>query len=120
MLLAYVPNIRDQNGLPTLCLIPDKQDKFSDPVPLNCLTPDSGAVYHIGSGESVKVYTENNDVVIEPVRPAILYLTPDLPERPGYRVDRIKVQPRGDNRYHVFYDRDRQGWSVWSSNTEKI
>ncbi len=118
MLLAYVAGIGP--GL-ELCLVPEKSDKDSVPIPVHMLIDTSAAVLRVGPDEAVTVVIDptSEEIIISAVPPAVLYLTPNLPTMPGMRAKRLKVLIDRTGGHRVFYDRDRGNWDLWVANKER-
>src|SRR5688572_5896914 len=109
MLLAYSPARHSQGDTALyLCLLADKPDLNSPPVLVSELQPYSSAVIRIGGEEAVTVNNDpsDNGMVISVVIPASLYLTPNLPTQPGFKVKRIKITGEGLG-LKVLYDREK-------------
>jgi hypothetical protein len=109
MLLAYMHGRATQSERQELCLIPDKPDSLSYPVPIASLEETSAAVYRIGQGESFIVRTDPSDrsLIIEALKPAHVYLTLDRPDQPGFHVQRVKVT-KSSGGFLIRYQRDSQ------------
>lgn len=60
----------------------------------------------------------DGSLIISSIMPAAIYLTPNLPQTPGFKVRRIKVLS-GENGPRVFYDRDKGSWDEWFANKER-
>lgn len=120
MLLAYVHPFGPREPQPELCLIPSKPDTFSYPIPVESFVETHAGVYRLGPNEGVRIKTDPNDrgIIIEPVPPSKLYLTPSQPDRPGFVVARAKVVVLGDHDYETFYISDLRTpeWKKWFPN----
>ena len=103
---------------PEPCIVADKPSVYSKPVPIKLLKDTEAAAMLISNEEGVLVSSDPQDrgMVIEPMRPAKLYLTPNLPEKPGYSVDKIKILEDSQENLRVFYDRSGKGWEEWHPN----
>jgi hypothetical protein len=103
---------------PELCLVADKPSLYSKPVPVRLLTETLSGAHLVSNEEGVLVSFDHQDrgMVLEPMRPAKLYLTPNLPEKPGYSVDKIKLIEVSEGKYQVYYDRTGKGWEEWHPN----
>ena len=122
MLLAYTHCYGPREDRPELCLIPDKLDQISTAVRVDSLTETDCAVYRLGPLEAFKVWTDEQDggTVIKALEPASIYLTPNLPDRPGVKVRQLKVLKDGEGRYRTFFYPDRDtdlDWREWTPNT---
>jgi len=117
MLLAYTHPFGPQSPRPALCLIASKPDGFSHPIPVEMLGDTEAAVYRMSPTEGLRVRRSgrDNSIVLEPVPPSKLYLTPSQPDRPGFIVATIKIVVRGDYLYETFFKRDLKlaEWSKW-------
>ena len=120
MLLAYLHPFGPQANQPELCLIPTKPDMFSFPIRVETFCETHAAVYRLGPNEGVRIKTDENDsgIIIEPVPPSRLYLTPSQPDRPGFVVACCKVVVTGDRQYETFYMQEGQlgSWKKWYPN----
>lgn len=120
MLLAFVAGYGDTKDELDLCLVADKVDALSKPVRVSCLFPNPAGVIRIGPEEAVLVNQDQIDgsLVVSAMMPAAIYLTPNLPQTPGFKVKRIKLQITGGE-YQVSYDRDKGSWEPWVANRER-
>jgi hypothetical protein len=120
MLLAYIHPFGPQASRPELCLIPSKPDMFSFPIRVESLCLTDAAVYRLGPTEGLRVKKDPGDqgVILEPVPPSRLYLTPSQPDRPGFIVAAAKIVVLGDYQYETFYTQEgRPGeWKKWFPN----
>ena len=105
------------NEYPEPCLVADKPSTFSTPVKVRTLFATEYAVHllSIEEGFIVEVDPSDNSLVVTPVRPNKLHLTPNLPERPGFSVGKIKIIHLDEHHYQVYFDRER-GWEPWQPN----
>ena len=117
MIFCFLHGIDPGSQKPELCLVSSSPSEFSTPVLVKNLRVTDSAVHclSIEEGFTVDTDSEDNGLVITPVPPAILYLTPNRPEKPGYKVNKVKVVERGGGYQQVFFDRDR-GWQQWQPN----
>lgn len=108
---------RNPHGYPELCLVAEKPSAYSQPIPILTLLETDYAVHLVSNEEAVTVSRDSSDnaYIITVIRPAKLYLTPNLPERPGYSVNAVKVKPINEILFDVHFDRDR-GWENWHPN----
>jgi len=126
MYLAYLHLRGFEAQAPVLCMLPDKPDEFTVPSRIDSLQVTEAALYRLGPLESAKIEVDPNDggLVIEPVRPAKLYLTPNLPQSPGMTAKRIKIfrKDTGDSSQMAFetqYLQDgvsKEEWLKWEPN----
>lgn len=116
MLFAYVSGVSEDDK-PELCIVADKPSSFSVPIKVKTLRPTEAAVHIVSNDEGVTVTIDAQDhgTVIAAIPPNPLYLTPNLPHRPGFQVDRVKVVPQGKDEVITFFDRGR-GWESWTPN----
>jgi len=112
-------SVGKQDELPELCIFPDKPSPFSRPIRVTSLMITDCSLHFSSVEEGFIVNTDpsDNGVIISAVRPNVFYLTPNLPHRPGFRVDRMKVLALPEGRYTVFYDRGK-GWENWNPNRQ--
>jgi len=122
MLLAYMhfENAR----IPELALVADKPDQFSFPLRVADLRETTAAVCRLGPTECITVDLDEEDggLIIAPLAPAHIYITPDLPTMPGVSVKKIKVTQDNTGDLITFYipENDRgEGWIRWIPNREK-
>lgn len=117
MLLCYMH--RDGNeAKPELCIITDKPDQFSRPVSIASLCTTEAASIRLGPNEGINVWFEDDGgVVIEPVKPSRIFLTPNQPDLPGFQVARVKVVTT-EQGYRTFYQKDRVEWRAWNTITD--
>jgi hypothetical protein len=120
MLLAYVHCFGVEAPAPELCLVPDRSDQGSNLVRVDALLETDCAVCRLSSFESFKVRFDEKDggMIVEPVIPTKLSLTPTYPDRPGIDVKRVKIIKLGDRRYKTFFMQEgRDGeWRPWNPN----
>ena len=120
MLLAYIHPFGPQAAQPELCLIPSKPDMFSFPIRVETFVETHAAVYRLGPIEGVRVKTDKSDrgIILEPVPPSKMYLTPSQPDRPGFSIAAAKIVVLGDHKYETFYMTDLRepAWKKWFPN----
>jgi hypothetical protein len=120
MLLAHVSFTHEKESYTDLCLVPIEESRYVEPTRIRLLRPQASAVYHIGPREAVMVMPgdEPSSIIIEPLTPAPLYLTPDSPTQPGYRVARVKIVKKGNefSTYFKMKDQIGAGWKEWVAN----
>ena len=117
MLLGLVSLSSDAKQPPALCILPDKPSSFSVPVPLDSVLTTDFAVHFLSVEEGFLVTREPGSpgLIVSPVPPAKLYLSPNRPERPGFSVSKLKVERLAESQYKLSFDRDR-GWEPWTPN----
>lgn len=120
MLFAYAYCFGPQMQHPELCLIPEKVDQFSFPVPVYSFFETRSAIIRVGHTEGVRIRIDPDDggMVIDPISPARLFLTPNQSDRPGLMVKFIKVLFAEDGSFEAFFKdegRDAQ-WKPWKPN----
>lgn len=105
---------------PEPCLVADKPSAYSKPVPIRLLRTTQSAAFLVSNEEGILISIDPQDhgMIIEPMIPAKLYLTPNLPEKPGYSVNKIKIIEVSENELNVFYDRTSRGWEPWTPNSK--
>ena len=119
MLLSWVVFGEGEDTVARLCLVPKEDSIYARPVPVDILKDSKTAVYHVGPKEAVSVNEEAGGVrKIVPIPPALIYLTPDNPERPGQRTIAIKISQDASGQYAVSYAKDTlgQSWANWEAN----
>jgi len=115
MILGYIGGLAEH---PTLGLVPDKPSPWSVPLSVDSLELTECSVVLLSVEEGITVKKDEsggNTYQIEPCRPAKLYLTPNLPERPGFSVEKIKITKIGERKYKIYFDRSK-GWEPWTPN----
>ena len=127
MIFGYV-FIEDEQ-MPEMCIIPSKPSSYSKPIPIRLLRETNSAMQLISNEEGLLVQNEANALILEPMRPNKLYLTPNLPEKPGFSVLKIKIVAKSDNmtdsedyesENDVFYQRAENKWEPWEPNKARI
>ena len=115
MLLAYMHCPGAQSNFPELCLLADKPDQFSVPARVDTLRVTDAAVYRAGPEEALTVEKDPEDggLILAPFYPAKLFLTPDLPQYPGFHVKKAKIFVSRDGQYRVFYIQDKDSQNTW-------
>jgi hypothetical protein len=125
MIFAYILTSADH--YPEPCLVADKPSAYSRPIPVRLLRTTTSAVQLISNEEGITVDVDRSDngIIIKIIKPCKLYLTPNLPEKPGFSVERIKVVQQGENQHKVFYAKEAIGgmgseraWEVWDPNSK--
>lgn len=104
MYLAYAPLRIGNEIVNELSLVPDRVDGMTLPIPIKSLPRGGNAVLRVGHGDccTVSYHELEKSYNIKIVTPACLYLTPDLPEKPGFQVGSLKIKVL-DNGFEVFY-----------------
>lgn len=114
MLLAYLHPYGTKNEVARLCILADKIDTMSIPVPVESLPVTVGGVYRLGLYESCTVNKEEDGaLLIRPVLPTQVYITPNQPDRPGTIVGRLKIYIEGDGIYKTFFAFDKDPEGTW-------
>lgn len=122
MLLAHVL-FRDEQGPYTeLCIVPEDSDKFSAAMPIRVLYPATDAVFYVGPKESLIVNDGPNpgSLILSPVTPAEIYITPNSGMQPGLRVHQLLLVP-DENKYRTFYisqSTDNE-WREFTANKQR-
>jgi hypothetical protein len=109
MILAYTLI----SGKQTLALIPEKPDVFSFPIPVESLQETVAGVLRLGPTEALTVRLQEEDLVLEPVRPAKLFITIDLPTMPGIAVEKIKLSRSLSGEWQTTYRQERFEKGEW-------
>ncbi|MCB0320280.1 MAG: hypothetical protein KDD60_05085 [Bdellovibrionales bacterium] len=118
MLLAFV-HLSERE--PTLCLVAEKTDQFSKAVPIDALPITDCAVCRLGPYETVLTrQDEEGWVVITPMDPSKLYLTPIQLDTPGLDVVRVRLRVNTEGQYVTQFQQDkdvaRSEWQDWNPN----
>lgn len=125
MLFALI--LTSEDHYPEPCIVADKPSAYSKPVPIRLLKSTVSAVQLISNEEGVTIDVDraDNGIVIRTIKPCKLYLTPNLPEKPGFSVERIKIVSIGESKYRVYYAREASGgagsqrdWEEWNPNVK--
>ena len=114
MFLAIVTCGGVDNPRPVLCIVPDKPDEFSSLVPVDSLIPTDCAYHRVSGQETLTIWKDQGDggTVMQANVPSKLYITPDLHDRPGVAVARLKVL-RSESGYEVTYIQEGDPASTW-------
>lgn len=114
MLLANVAFSENGTDFTKLCLVPADADPFTIPFPIDLLGQSDAAVYYIGPKEAVNCVVNEREAarVIWAIPPAIIFLTPDNPSRPGIKVFKLKIVSRQGG-YEVFYTKELGEHDKW-------
>ncbi|MCB0346839.1 MAG: hypothetical protein KDD66_17105 [Bdellovibrionales bacterium] len=121
MLLAYVAFQEGTQDFAKLCIIPNEQHRNAIPVNVDLLFQTDSSVFWIGPKEAVTVSFEGDDEakVIRPVRPAVMFLTPDTPNSPGTRAMLVKVEYPEQGLHKVYFKRELESdWMEWNPNIQ--
>ncbi|MCB0330362.1 MAG: hypothetical protein KDD70_11880 [Bdellovibrionales bacterium] len=118
MLLAY---IHLENNEPQLCLLADKPDQYSRPVPVRMLPITDSAVCRLGPYEAVLTTAgEGGWIYIVPMSPSKLLLTPMQIDSPGFEISRARIRlgtEHGDiTEFQQEKDIQRDEWQSWNPN----
>ena len=125
MLLSYVHCFGPQSEQPELCIVPDKPDQFSVPARVDTIGVTDAGVFRVGPAETfvAKVDPEDGGLIIEPVKPSKLFITPDLPEQPGVKARSIKILKNEEGRCKSYYLADRpdeKHWQEWDPTKKRM
>ena len=119
MLLAFAVLPDSPEGRPELCLIPDKPDVNARFLRVDVMGPNPSAVYYVGPSEACNVEPESepNTIIIRPVPPNVILLTPDFGGQPGQKAFKVKIVKLSHGGYQTFYARDNlDPWRPWIPN----
>ena len=120
MLLALCTLPGKEDEYPRLCMVPDKLSPSITPVNLRFAVTTDAAVQFLSPDEGYVVrQADSGFTEIEPLAPSILYLTPNVPSRPGFSVDKVKFKILGDNNYEVHFERGK-GWEKWEPSVRVL
>lgn len=124
MLLAYAYCFGPTSGAPELCLIPSKPDQFSCIVRVHSLIPTTAAVLRFSPTEGMRVFADKDPsvLVIEPIIPTKLFLTPSQPDRPGLEIRQARIKYIDDTRIEVEYKQTEKepDWKPWLPNDKLL
>lgn len=114
MYLAYCLIAESGTSSLRLCMVPDKPDEISIPIPVDRFINCEAAICRVGLGDSctIKWLEEEQSFLIKSVSPSRMYLTPELPTKPGVWVTRIKVKKQGAS-YTTLYGQERDEADQW-------
>ncbi len=114
MLLAYINHGGAQSASQELCIIPDKLDPLSVPVPVTSIKETTAAVYRVGPGETFIARREpsDNSLVLDSLKPAKIFLTQDRSDQPGFSVQRLKILQSKDGLV-ISYQREKSSDTSW-------
>ncbi len=119
MLFAYAFCFGPQNR-PEICISADKPDANSFPVPIRNFVETKHAIIRISQQEGIRVRLDEEDggIVIEPISPARLHVTPNQAERAGMTVKLLKIIFAEDGSFEARYrDESREAnWKIWRPN----
>lgn len=120
MLLAFVCGFGDNQEQLDLCLIADKTDILSRPIRISNLFPNPAAVVRVGPEEAAAINIDQSDggIVISALNPSAIYLTPNLPQTPGFKTRKVKIVMSSEE-YRTFYEKSG-GWEEWIANKERL
>lgn len=121
MLFAYVFRATESTRSMELCLVPKENSPHAQPVPVDLLDDNPGAVYYIGPREGVIVNREGpTQRILTAVSPAVFFLTPDSPERPGQKAMQLKIVNHSDGSIETYFTRDSSSdWEPWVANRRR-
>ncbi len=116
MLLAYTYNHEIKNDKPFLAIIPDIiTDRTAKPVPIEKLSISDCAIFYVSNYEAVCVKREDNGLVISPLAGQRLYLTTNLPDRPGISARMIKITKGQNQSFVCHYQKEKDtSYSEWT------
>ena len=116
MHLAFCHPFGPTADQPELCLVPERPDQFSFPIRVDSLIETNAAIYRLSPYEGVRVkFNSEGGMIIEPVPPSKMYLTPSQPDRPGFIVKRVKVVKSGLRQYETYFmgEAKEAEWKLW-------
>jgi len=120
MLFGLITLNGEENEKPELCIMPDKPSPITKACRIKHLVETSYAVHMLSGEEGFTVQKEDDGfLVVSPLSPVKLYITPNRPERPGFSVNAVKVKfSEQDRAPEVFFMRERKGWEQWNPNVK--
>ena len=121
MLFGLVTLSGEEREKPELCILPDKNTALSRACRLKHLVETSYAVHMLSGEEGFTVqHEEDGAIIVSPLSPVKLYITPNRPERPGFSVNAIKVKfsEKESDTPRVHFMRERKGWEAWNPNVK--
>jgi len=116
MLFGYVPVQVDDQEEVRLCVLPSAPDIMSRPLRLDLIKPTKTAVYFLSPQEAVMSHwdEEKNALVVVSVIPSVIYLTPDLPDKPGIMARKLRIKENENGEVAVEYARKvEEPWIAW-------
>ena len=120
MLFAYVYCFGPQMEAPELCIVPSKPDTFSCAVRVSSLIETKSAIIRLSLSEGIKVRGDEKDggLIVEPIVPSKLYITPSQPDRPGVHVKAIKADKNADGTWNTYFKEEgrEMDWKPWRPN----
>ena len=118
MILGLAPITEAGQLRVELCVMADKPDVSNKPIPVSMLPTSDFAVFFVSNTEGCMIKEDPSDrsLLITPLSPTKIYLTPDVPERPGYSADQVKIYPLGDGEYRIEFERG-SGFKPWTPST---
>jgi hypothetical protein len=120
MIFGYISGVSKDSERPELCVTADKPSYFSKPVRIDSLRSTEAGVHLLSIDEGFTVTKDKSDgsITISPVPPCILYITPNLPHKPGFKVDQVRVTKIGTTgEERAFFNRGK-GWEPWTPNVK--
>ena len=122
MLLCYMPIEEEGKVTNELALVPDKPDLLSRPVPIRSLFPTRAAVFRIGAEEALTIASEstNRQLILSALEPALIYLTPNLSQFPGFAAKHVKITISENSQIQTYHSRDRNHWDEWVANKVRV
>ena len=105
----------EDSYLPELVILADKPDRFSSPVRISAIGNTTAGIYRSGPLEDFTASRseDNSSILIEPLKPGKIFLTPNLHDRPGFSVSRVSIQILGDRQFRTMYQNDHDANKEW-------
>ncbi len=121
MFLCFMAISREGKVTHELCLVPDKPDPLAMPIKIDDLKPTEAAVFRVGQEEGLVVTRDHSDgaILLAPMKPSFIYLTPNLAQFPGMRADFVKIISLGEKQYRTYYSKDKSRWDEWTPHRER-
>jgi hypothetical protein len=120
MLFAYTNSLDPRASQLDLCIIPERIDPFSHPIKVSALQLTAHAVVRVSALEGIKVKQDQTDrgLIVEPISPAKIFLTPSQPDLPGIEVKSVKIiwYEDGNMRTYFFPLTGSGTWREWKPN----
>lgn len=118
MLIAYTNYHDPRSENLDLCLIPERPDQYAFPLKVSALRQVENAIIRVSALEGIKVKQEGEaTLIVTPVEPAPMFITPSYPDLPGIRIKLAKFifEP---NIVRVFFTlpAGKAEWREWRPN----
>ncbi len=118
MMLGLVTLKGAEDELPELCIVPDKPSHLCEAVKVSKLLITDFAVQLLGIEEGFTLQKNDSGagVILTPMVPAKLYLTPNRADKPGFSVSAAKIVEGTDGTFAISFRREGRDWQDWNPN----